>query len=66
MRTTLDLPPNLLEEAQRILKFKSKTDTVTYALRELVRKQRIDELKESFGRIVLDIDVGRSRRRPAR
>jgi hypothetical protein len=35
MRTTLDLPEALLEEARRLLGFKSKTDTVVASLREL-------------------------------
>ncbi len=38
MRTTLDLPTGLVEEAQRLLGFKSKTDTVVLSLRELIRR----------------------------
>lgn len=64
MRTTLDLPDALLAEAQTSLGFKSKTDTVVLALRELVRRRRLDELKSLLGRVRLDIDVPRSRRRP--
>ena len=37
MRTTLDLPEALIEEARRELGFKSKTDTVVLALTELIR-----------------------------
>ena len=65
MRTTLDLPLDLLEEARVALGFKSKTDTVVLALRELVRRRRLDELKALIGRVELDVDVARSRRRPA-
>jgi len=65
MRTTLDLPLELLEEARLALGFKSKTDTVVLALRELVRRRRLDELKALMGRVELDVDVARSRRRPA-
>lgn len=64
MRTTLDLPAELLEEARGALGFKSKTDTVVLALRELVRRRRIDELKALMGRVQLDVDIPRSRRRP--
>jgi Arc/MetJ family transcription regulator len=63
MRTTLDLPGELLEEARAALGFKSKTDTVVLALRELVRRRRLDELKSLMGRVRLDVDVPRSRRR---
>lgn len=63
MRTTLDLPEELLEEARRTLGFKSKTDTIVVALRELVRRQRMDQLKSLFGRVELEVDTARNRRR---
>jgi Arc/MetJ family transcription regulator len=63
MRTTLDLPEDLLEEARAALGFKSKTDTIVLALRELVRRQRLDELKALMGKVRLNIDVPESRRR---
>jgi Arc/MetJ family transcription regulator len=66
MRTTLDLPSELVDEARRALGFKSKTDTVVLALRELVRRHRIEDLKNLLGRVELDVDVDRSRRRPSR
>jgi Arc/MetJ family transcription regulator len=66
MRTTLDLPEELVEEARSLLGFKSKTDTVVLSLRELVRHRRIEELKALLGTIQLDIDLPRSRRRPDR
>ncbi len=66
MRTTLDLPHPLIEEARLALGFKSKTDTVVLALRELVRNRRKDDLKALLGRVELDIDVPKSRRRPGR
>ena len=66
MRTTLDLPIDLVEEARAALGFKSKTDTVVLALRELVRRRRVDDLKNLLGRVDLDIDLSKSRRRPAR
>lgn len=64
MRTTLDIPEPLLEEARDLLGFKSKTDTVVLALQELVRRRRIDELKSLLGSVRLEIDVPKSRRRP--
>lgn len=65
MRTTLDLPENLLEEARRILGFKSKTDTVVLSLTELVRRRRIEELKSLAGKVELELDLDHSRRRPS-
>ncbi len=66
MRTTLDLPESLIEEARRLLGFKSKTDTVIVSLQELVRRKRIDELKRLLGQVRLELDIPASRRRPGR
>ena len=66
MRTTLDLPTELLDEARRLLGSRSTTDTVVLALRELVRRKRIDELRALLGSVTLDVDVAQSRRRPPR
>jgi Arc/MetJ family transcription regulator len=66
MRTTLDIPAELIEEAQRLLGFKSKTDTVVVSLRELIRRHRVGELKALLGKVRLDVDVRASRRRPRR
>jgi Arc/MetJ family transcription regulator len=56
MRTTLDLPQALVEEARSALGFTSKTDTVVFALREVVRRSRLDELKALMGRVEFDLD----------
>ena len=64
MRTTLDLPLPLIDEARDLLGFKSKTDTVIVALQELIRRRRIEELKSMLGTIQLEVDLPRSRRRP--
>ena len=46
MRTTLDLPEGLVEEARDAIGFKSKTDTVVFALKEIVRRKRVNDLKD--------------------
>jgi hypothetical protein len=66
MRTTLDLPDGLAEEAVRLLGFKSKTDAVVVSLQELIRRKRVAELKTMLGHVDLQIDVPRSRRRPGK
>jgi len=57
MRTTLDLPEELVEEARVALGYKSKTDTVIFALKEIVRRDRIEELKDLMGKIDFDWDA---------
>ncbi|MEA2600290.1 MAG: hypothetical protein QOF89_1282 [Acidobacteriota bacterium] len=66
MRTTLDIPEALMEEARSLLGAKSKTDTVVLSLQELVRRRRIEELRSMLGKVKLEIDIPASRRRPHR
>ena len=56
MRTTLDLPDGLVEEAREAIGFKSKTDTVVFALKEVVRRKRKDELKDFITKVKFDFD----------
>jgi Arc/MetJ family transcription regulator len=56
MRTTLVLPDALIEEARTALGYTSKTDTVVFALREVVRRSRIDTLKALMGKVEFDLD----------
>jgi len=57
MRTTLDLPKKLLEEAMKITQTDTKTGVIILALNELVRKSKIYDLKKYKGKIDLDVDL---------
>jgi len=57
MRTTLDLPEDLLKEAMEATHIPTKTKVIVTALEELVRKSRISGLKEFKGKVDLDIDL---------
>ena len=63
MRTTLDIPENLMQEAKELLGFKSKTDAVIVALEELIAARRRRQLKALAGTMDLDVDIPVSRRR---
>ena len=63
MRTTLILPDGLIDEACTAAGLKSKTETVVYALREVIRRKRIDELKAMFGSVEIRLDLDESRGR---
>ena len=65
MRLTLDLPQDLLEEARARLGLESDTATVGFALRDLFRRQRVEDLTSLVGEVDLDVDVAGSRRRTA-
>ena len=66
MRTTLILPEDLVDAARDTLGFTSKTDTVIYALREVVRRGRRDELKDLMGRVKFEFDPAALRRKDRR
>jgi len=63
MRTTLDLPENLLVEAMKVTHTKTKTGVIVLALKELLRKSEISTLKQYRGKIDLDIDLDEIRDR---
>ncbi len=57
MRTTLNLPEDLLLEAMQITRIQTKTRVIITALEELIRKSTLSELKQFKGQIDLDIDL---------
>jgi len=63
MRTTLDLPENLLIEAMKVTHTSTKTAVIVKALEELVRKSKISGIKKYRGKIDLDIDLNEIRNR---
>jgi len=63
MRTTLDLPEDLLVEAMESTHIKTKTMVIITALEELIRKNKIAGLKDFKGKIDLDIDLDHLRSR---
>ena len=56
MRTTIDIDPKLLAEAEAILGESSPSKTVNRALSELVRKRKLNDLSQMLGRLHLDYD----------
>ena len=63
MRTTIDLPEALVQEALKMSHQKTKTAMIVTALEDFVRKNRIQGLKKFRGRINLDIDLDKLRKR---
>ena len=57
MRTTLDLPDDLLQEAMQIAQVKTKTKVIVMALEEMIQKSKISDLKKYKGKIDLEIDL---------
>lgn len=63
MRTTLDLPEDLLNEAMKVSHTDTKTRVIILALKQLIRKSKISELKKYKGKINLEIDLDEIRNR---
>ena len=63
MRTTLDLPQDLMEKALKITGSRTKTELIKMALSHIIQKHRISALKSYRGRVELDIDLDSVRKR---
>jgi hypothetical protein len=63
MRTTLDLPETLIDEALALTHIQTKTDLIKTALINLIQKEKIKDIKNYFGKIDLDIDLNALRKR---
>jgi len=56
-RTTLDIDEKLLQQAMEACEAKTKTEAVEFALQELIRHRRRQQLMESLGTYDLDVDL---------
>jgi len=63
MRTTLDLPELLINEAMTVAHAKTKTGVITIALEEFIRKRNINKLKAYKGKVDLQVDLDHIRER---
>lgn len=63
MRTTLNISENVLGEISRLSGVKNKTAIIDKALREMLNHLRRQKLKGAWGKIAVDLDVRRLRRR---
>ncbi|MCK9392917.1 MAG: type II toxin-antitoxin system VapB family antitoxin [Syntrophales bacterium] len=63
MRTTIDLPKDLIDEAMKATNINTKTQLIITALENLIRKTKISELKEFKGKVDLEIDMNAVRGR---
>ena len=63
MRTTVEIPDELLSEALRTAHVKTKTMVITLGLKELINRHKLDRLRALRGQIQLNVDVRKSRKR---
>lgn len=62
MRTTMDLPKDLLEEAKKMCGAKTMTSTVILSLQKLIETKKIERLRSLRGKLDLDVDLKRLRK----
>jgi Arc/MetJ family transcription regulator len=65
MRTNIEIDDEVLEEARRLTGLSTKRETVDYALRELVARQRRCGLLSVRARVHWEGDLAESRRHRA-
>jgi hypothetical protein len=63
MRTTLELPDALVNEAMSITNIPTKIALIKYAPEKIIQRGKIKNLTNYFGKITLDIDLDKLRKR---
>ena len=63
MRTTLDIPEDLIHAAMKVTHIKTKTKVIVTALEGLIRKSMISDLKKYKGKVDLNINLDLIRKR---
>ncbi len=57
MRTTMDLPEDLVEEARSLSGTRSKTAAVILALKDYIDRKKMDRLRELKGSVKVERDL---------
>ena len=63
MRTTLDIPEELIDEAMQITNAKTKTAVIKIALENIVRQEQYSKLLNYHGKIDIEVDLNSLRNR---
>lgn len=57
MRTTLNIKDDLITESMKLAGISNKTKVIEMALSDFVRKLKRAKIKESCGKLKLDVDI---------
>ncbi|MDR2596835.1 MAG: type II toxin-antitoxin system VapB family antitoxin [Treponema sp.] len=63
MRTTLELPDTLVNEAMSLTKISTKTELMKFALSNVIQREKIKGITNYFGKLDLDINLDKLRKR---
>ena len=61
MKTTLNIPEDLIKKAMSLAKHRTKTETIIVALQEYVRQKNIEKILEHQGKLQFDDSWEKSR-----
>jgi len=61
MKTTLNIPEDLIKTAMSLSRHTTKTKTVIVALQEYIRRKKVQKILEQEGKLELDNTWERSR-----
>lgn len=61
MKTTLNIPEDLIKEAMSLSKHRTKTKTVLVALQEYIRQKQIDKILGQEGKLQFEETSEKSR-----
>ncbi len=61
MKTTLNIPEDLIKKAMSLAKHRTKTETIVVALQEYVRQKIIEKILEHQGKLQFDDSWEKSR-----
>lgn len=57
MKTTLNIPDDLVQEGLKITNYKTKTDLVISGIKNLIKQKKLQKLKLYKGKVKLNIDL---------
>ena len=61
MKTTLNIPEDLIRKAMSLAKHRTKTETIIVALQEYVRQKKIEKILEHQGKLQFNDSWEKSR-----
>ena len=61
MKTTLNIPEDLIRKAMSLAKHRTKTETIVVALQDYVRQKKIEKIIEHQGKLQFDDSWEKSR-----
>jgi metal-responsive CopG/Arc/MetJ family transcriptional regulator len=54
MRTTINIPDEIIKETETIYKSNSRSKSIEHALKDALKQKKIEQLKEMIGKIEFD------------